>query len=408
MLAVRRWFRLVPAAAQANARVDLLAGVLYGAFTGLTLPFIPVMGRRLGASPLAVALLVASSAIVLLLSLAWARLLRPVHPVRLVVWPQVIGRALFLLMPLVHTPGLYVAVVVLYHGVASIASLGYARVMQEVYPTEARGRIMAIVRVGAGIAWIVASVAGGQAMQLVPFQWVFAVAGVFGVAGALVFGRMRVGPSAAEPMGRSLAGLRETLRRDPSFRRFLAAFFVFGFGAWMMGPAVPLLLVDVLHATNFQVGLLGAVAAGTSVLAFYQWGRLIDRRTAPGALVRIMLAGAVTPLVYLSALNPWMALVGGASDGLAGSGIELGWLAAVLQLSPPGAVAHYVAIFNTLLGIRASTAPFLTGVLVPYIGVRPIFAIALVCTLAGAYLMRRVSPRAGEEPSAHRGSTELT
>lgn len=153
MLPLDRWLRVVPGTARANARIDLLAAALFGAFAGLTLPFIPVMGCRLGASPLGVSLLVASQAVVLLLSLGWARIFRSAHPVRLAVWPQVAGRSLFLLMPFVGTPAVYVALVVLYYGIASIASLGYAQVMRAVYPEDVRGRIMGVVRVGMALSW---------------------------------------------------------------------------------------------------------------------------------------------------------------------------------------------------------------------------------------------------------------
>ncbi len=400
MVVLRRVFRQIPGTAQANARIDLVAALLFGAFAGLTFPFIPVMGRRLGAGPMAVSLLVASQAAVLLLSLVWAHLLRAVHPVHLVVWPQAIGRTLFLAMPLVHTPGPYVTLVLLYHGIASISSLGYAQVMRSAYPEEARPRIMATIRVGMGLVWIVSSLVGGQVMQLLPFQWVFAAAGILGTAGALVFTRVRLQQENETTEGATLAGVWGTLRGDRAFRGFLIAFFTFGFGVWMTGPAIPILLVDVLHASNFQVGLLGAITAGTSVLAYVQWGRLIERRKPAGALVIAFLVGTATSMIYLGAVQPWMALPAGVTDGVASAGIELGWLTAVLQFAPPGQVASYVAIYNTLLGIRASTAPFLAGLLIPILGVRVIFALAATLTLIAAVLMWRVTARsrAFDEP----------
>src|SRR5207245_122783 len=98
--------------------------------------------------------------------------------VRLVMWPALLGRLLFLFMPLVKTPAPYVVLIVLYHAVNSINTLGYAQVMRAVYPDDVRGRIMALVKVGMAAFWVLGSLAGGQLTQLVPFQWVFAVAGV--------------------------------------------------------------------------------------------------------------------------------------------------------------------------------------------------------------------------------------
>lgn len=201
------------------------------------------------------------------------------------------------------------------------------------------------------------------------------------------------------------AGIWQTLRDDRAYRGFLAGFFAFGFGAWLMAPAIPILLVDVLRATNFQVGLLGAVTSGTAVLAYYQWGKLIDRRTAPGALIIAFLTGTLTPLIYLIAVSPWIVLPAGVTDGFTSAGVDLGWLTAVLQYAPAGLASHYVAIYNTLVGIRGSTAPFLTGLLIPRIGVRAVFGIAAAFTLGGVWMMRRVAVFPGRPGGSGSGET---
>src|SRR5438876_49204 len=295
MTFLRRWLRVpMPPRTRANAQVDFLAAILYGAFGGLTLPFIPVMGRRLGATPLQVSLLVAAPAIVFLLSFWIVNAVRPVHPVRLVMWPALLGRLLFLFMPLIKTPAPYVALIVLYHGVNSINTLGYAQVMRAVYPDDVRGRIMALVKVGMAAFWVLGSLAGGQLTQLVPFQWVFAVAGVLGMASALVFSRVRTPDRIESPEHINPAVTWRILRTDAVFRP--------------------------------------------------------------------------------------------------------GWLAAVLHYAPPGQVLHYVTLFNTFVGIRAATAPFIAGALIPSIGARWIFGAGAVAQLIGMLLMRRVSaPRPAED-----------
>ncbi len=393
MLFVDRRLPQIPTRVRANARVDLLAAIFFGVFSGLTAPFISVMGRRLGASPLEVSLLVASPAIVLVLSLWWANVIRLTHPVSVVVYSTLLGRALFLFMPLIQTPEAYVILVVGYQLITSVGTLGYAQVMRSVYPEDVRGRTMAGVRVGMALVWITASLVGGRVMQQVPFQWVFAIAALGGMTSSVVFSRMRPPAIAEEEDQISLSRTWQVLREDRAFRRFLAGFFAFGFGAWLTSPAIPLLLVDVLHASNFQVGLLGAVTSGTWLVAYYYWGKMIDQRTAPGALTLVFLIGAMTPLIYLLAVTPWLVLLAGTTDGLTSAGVDLGWLTAVLQYAPPRQVRHYVGIYNTLVGIRGSIAPFLAGLLIPLIGIRPIFALAAGCILIGAATMRGVVSR---------------
>ncbi len=395
MALVDRALPQVPRRVRANARTDLLAAILFGLFGGLTIPFIPVMGRRLGASSLEVSLLVAAPAVVLLLSLWWVNVIRTTHAVSLVVWPSFVGRALFLLMPLVHTPAAYVGLVILYHAITSIGMFGYAQVMRWAYPADVRGRIMAGVRVGMAVAWVAASLVGGRVLQYLPFQQVFAAAALGGMASATVFSRMRT-RTPAEPVDRlSVSGTWVILRENRAFRRFLGGFFIFGFGSWLMGPAIPLLLVDELHASNFQVGLLGAVTSGMWLLSYHYWGKMIDRHTPTGAVATIFLIGTLTPLIYLLAPTSWVVLLAGVTEGLTSAGVDLGWLTAVLQYAPPQQVRHYVAIFNTLVGLRGSIAPVVTGLLIPHVGVRPIFALAAGFIVVGTRIMRGAAAHTG-------------
>ena len=389
---LRPW---IPAPARRNARIDIIAAAFFGLFGGLTSPFIPFMARdRLQASPLEVSLVVASQGIVLLLSLWFARFVRARHPVRLVAIPSFIARALLLLMPAVRTPEAYVAVVLGHYAIGSISALGYAQVMRAVYPPDVRGRIMGVVRVGMALMWIAASLIGGRVMQSVPFQWVFAVGGLFGMTSSVIFSRMRLPEDAPMEEPIDLSRTREILREDRSFRLFLTGLLVYGFGVWFISPAIPILLVDVLHATSFQAGLLSAVSSATWLFSYYYWGRMIDRRSAAGAMSLILFIGTITPTIYFISTNAWVVQLAGVTEGLTSAGFDLGWLTAILEYSPPGQIRHYVAIYNTAVGVRGTTAPFLAGAILPAIGVRAVFAIGISLALTGALILRRGIRRA--------------
>jgi MFS family permease len=390
----------VPPAVRRNARIDLAAAAFFGVFGGLTRPFVAFMARdRLGASAIEVSIVIAAEGLVLLLSLWFARFVRARHPVRLVIVPSIIARTLLLLMPAVHTPAAYVAVILGHYAIGSISTLGYAQVMRAVYPPEIRGRIMALVRVGMALMWIIASLLGGRLMQFLPFQWVFAAAGCFGVTSSLIFSRMRLPQDvpAEEPI--DLSRTREILRENRPYRLFLTGLLVYGFGVWFISPAIPLLLVDVLHATSFQAGLLGAVSSATWLFSYTFWGRMIDRRSAAGTMSVILFIGAITPTIYFLSTNAWVVQLAGVTEGLTSAGFDLGWLTAVLEYAPPGQIRHYVAIYNTAVGLRGSTAPFLSGALLPLLGpphvaVRVVFAIGITLSLSGALILRRAIRRA--------------
>src|SRR2546429_7244533 len=147
MTFLRRWLRVpIPPRMRANAQSDFLAAILYGAFGGLTLPFIPVMGRRLGATPLQASLLAAAPASVFLLSFWIVNAVRPVPPVRSLMWPALLGRLLFLFMPLIKTPAPYVALIVRYHAGGPSKPSAYRQVLGPATPVECGGASWARVR----------------------------------------------------------------------------------------------------------------------------------------------------------------------------------------------------------------------------------------------------------------------
>src|SRR2546430_7621395 len=96
----------------------------------------------------------------------------------------------------------------------------------------------------------------------------------------LVFSRVRTPDRIESPEHITPAVTWRILRTDTAFRPFLLAFFVYGFGGWLISPAAPILLVGDLRATNFQGRLLGAVTSALWMLFFYSWGKMIDQRTA--------------------------------------------------------------------------------------------------------------------------------
>src|SRR5437667_11912118 len=113
------------------------------------------------------------------------------------------------------------------------------------------------------------------------------------------------------------------LRTDTAFRPFLLAFFVYGFGGWLISPAVPILLVDDLRATNFQVGLLGAVTSALWMLSFYSWGKMIDQRTATNTTKVVFAIGTLTALLSFFSHNARLLPLAVLPDGLTAAGLDL-------------------------------------------------------------------------------------
>ncbi len=387
-----RLFRTLPPRARHAFLHDLAGAVLAGLFSGAVLPFAGVVARQLGAPPLWIAVLASAPALGFFLTAGWAPALASSNPVALVVWPAVIGRGLFLLAPWLAGPGPLVALVVGFHLVNGLTVPAYAEAVGRVLPADVRGRLVGAVRVGLSLSAVGASLLAGAAIQRFGYGPVFAAGSVFGVAGALVFRRIRLPRSGSER--RTPPPAWWTALHDPAFRPLLGATFVFGFGGWMMAPAIPLLLVDELRATNAQVGVLAATSSLASVVGFSVWGRYVDRRSGTTAMRTLLSAAVATPLLFLTAPHPWFALLAFASDGFFVAGLDLAWMAACMELAPPGRVAVYAAAYTVLMGLRGLTAPFVAGAVASALGPRPVFLVAAALIAAAGVMARRQLGRA--------------
>jgi MFS family permease len=376
----------IPPAARRAFLYDLGGAVLFGVFAGMVLPFLGVTARRLGATPLQVSLLTVAPAIGLALTAWWSVLIAGRNPIPFVVWPSVVARSLFLLAPLIPGPHVFVALVIGFHLVHSTILPAYATAIHTVFPREHRGRLLGLVRVGLSLASILGALVAGPALQRFGYQVVFPVAAVFGIASGLVFGRIRI-PDEPRPAERPT--MHEAWRvalADRRFRALLIITSVFGFGGWMMAPAIPLLLVDELGATNSQVGVLSAVMSACAVLSFFLWGRFIDRHSGLATIRLVFAIAILTPLLFYVAPSTWFALLPFATDGFVIAAIELAWMAAVMELAPRDKVSQYAGAYASLMGVRGIVAPLLAGVIAEAMGPRPVFLIAagLIATAAVA------------------------
>jgi MFS family permease len=124
--------------------------LLFTVFNGFTATFNGLILRRdLGASPLQLSILGSANAACLLGSLVLTRLIDSRRPLPWVVWPNLIARGLFLLVPLITSPWPFIAVRVAGNLLGTLASPAQVAVVQQVYPRAERGRALSAVRVAA-------------------------------------------------------------------------------------------------------------------------------------------------------------------------------------------------------------------------------------------------------------------
>jgi MFS family permease len=361
-----------------------------GVSAGALYPFLAVVARReLRASPYLIAALGAAWSVGNLFNPLVAHAIRNRVKLPYVVGFSVSGRVLYLLMPLAVVAPTFVALCCVAFAVGALATPAYAAVIRDAYPVERRGALMAIPRVLWVGGMMIGALVAGFALDHVGYRWVFPVAGLIGIVGAATFGRVGV---PAAPGIRDSSQTRfwdgfKLILTDRRFRRYAAAFFVFGLGNLLMGPVIPVFQVDVLNIETRWVGYLATTASATSMAGFLCWGRVLDRHGPFRLLLLVLAVAAVFPLTYALAHSVPILLIAAAARGMAMAGMDLAYVNAAMRFGPRDSTASYAALFAFLQALRGIPGPFVGAALNEWIGPRPVFLIALGLWCASALII---------------------
>jgi len=386
------WREFSPAVRRA-IRIDVSVTLLFAVCSGLTAPFTGLILRReLGASPFQLSVLGSANAACLLLSLALARIVDSRRPLPWVVWPTFLARGLFLLVPFVETPWPFVGMLVTATLLGTLVTPAQTALVALVYPPAERGRALGSVRTcGAAVGIALAGVAG-QILGWLSWRWAFPAAALIGMAASLRQRHLPVPDARAEAVDDRprLADAWRALRDDGGYRRLLMSAFVFGSGVWLMQPATPILLADVVKATTTQVGLLAGAGALAALGGNVVWGRLVDKRRSVQALRAVYLVGMLAPTTYAFCASVPSLVVGAAvAESLMATGLDLVWMLAVIEFAGPGRTAQYAAIASTLAGIRGVVAPLCGALLIETLGLQALYIISAALMGGGAILIGR-------------------
>ncbi|MGB9682762.1 MAG: MFS transporter, partial [bacterium] len=372
---------------------DLKASILAGIFLAFTGPFIGVIARKqLGATPFQLSFISATSGIGQLLTFYWGCLVRTrSNKVRMVTLPGIVSRSMFLFMPLVYSINLFLFLILMYQIISFISTPAYAEVIGLIYPGPLRGSLMGTVRMITNLVVIIATPIAGQLVSNLGFRWTFFIGALFGISSSIVFSRVELKVIPRQPEHNLY--IRKALSipfKDKVFGSYLAIFFMYGVGNWLSNPIYPIVLVDRLHATSLQVGLLSTFTSLFASLSYIFWGRYIDKNGAIRSLSVAFFIAVGVPLGYLLATNTSIFLLVCLSaiiSGVVNAGIDLGVMGTILKLSPKDEIPNYMALHSTFVGIRGIFGPFLGAFLYRFIDASGVFFINIVLILIGGFLM---------------------
>lgn len=391
--------KAIPEEARDAFRRDAWGGILGGIYNGAIFPFVGFIARdKLHASVALIGLMTAAPFIGNMFALFYANAMEGRRKMPYVVWSLVIARLLFILMLFATTDVYFAVVMSVIQIIATVSSPAYAAVLQEIYPSEHRGRIMAYIRVGLAFTTFASTLLVGQLLKqgTLDFTRIFPIAALFGVVGTLSFSTIKtahVDPNHPDNQRTStMRFLKDTMaifKEDRNYAWFALSVFVFGFGNLMVAPLYPVFQVDRLHISASQVAFLSNVTTIVWMVSYFYWGKYVDMRSPLKAVVVNVLLVSLVPLNYFLAKNVWMLLPTAVITGLTMGGVELSYFNSILHFARNGKESQYQALHSFLLGIRGTIGPFVGALMVTafrhqHVDIKYAFLVSMGMMLLGA------------------------
>ncbi|TVQ32769.1 MAG: MFS transporter [Phycisphaeraceae bacterium] len=345
----------------------------------------PIAQKSFAAGGLAIATIAAAPAMANITSFFWTRLLRGRERVRVANILQlcVIACVAGIALAPVNALGVAWIVVCVLAARSFMAGIITARsdLWRANYPRNARARatgkftiLTALIIVGAAMLIGTAmELAGDRAMWV--FRPMYLAAAVIGIAGAVVFSRLRWrGRAAVMAEERRLPdpgdtdpstprGMLKVLRQDVFYRRFMFAQFVLGMAN--LASEAPFIMA---LQREMELGYVNSIALAQAapfvmpVLTIPLWARLLDRvhivRFRAWHSWFFVGANLLTAIGFLME-NLAVLYAARILLGVAYGGGALAWNLGHHDFAPKHLASIYMGIHVTLTGVRGAIAPFL-------------------------------------------------
>ncbi|HRW05295.1 MAG TPA: MFS transporter [Caldilineaceae bacterium] len=374
----------LPADVRRNMHTEVLVALAYGAFYACTIPFIPVVLRRLGATTDMLALYAALQFLGSVTSSLSIIVMRRRRTMNVILACWFTARALFVLVAFFQGAVALIALGAIFWLLEGFVIPGYTRILQKIYPDNVRGKVMSTVRMGQVTAILLVTPLAGWALDHIGYPVLFPLACILGLGSVLLFMRLRVDEGPLPPrQTKTFAELGEIVRGDPRFRLYLFAFALFGLGTMLAWPVYPLVQVDRLQLSYSTIGLLGLVESIMWLLSYLIWGRFLDRRGGLAVMRATCAVSMLQPFFYIWAGSAWLLVPAFVARGIASGGFELGRINAGIQLADPERITEYAVIQSTTIGMRGIIAPLISALLLRF-GLPPtgIFVLSVCCMVA--------------------------
>jgi MFS family permease len=280
-------------------------------------------------------------------------------------------------LALLPVGGIGLAAFLILYGIARLLWAGIDTVRSVIwsvnYPRHLRARITGRIMVNGSIALAGSGLLLGWLLEHDDpwYRAAILAAAVSGLAGSVAFGRFRVRQEQrllADELTRlrggarfDLAGIRQLLASDATFRRYMLAMSIFGAGHLMLTPLLVVCIDDVLRASEMvQIAITAALPILVMPVAIQPWARFLDRHHVlvyRSVHAWIAVAGAVLLAIAILAGHSLLLWPGALLMGISLAAGSLGWSLGHNDFAPRGEETRYMALHVTLTGLRGLVAP---------------------------------------------------
>lgn len=325
----------------------------------------------------AVSFVTGASALANIVSFAWANLAHGRARVNLLVGLQAAFACAVGLIAFAPQAGgglvlTIVAVIlarILWAGVLTVRSAVWTSNYPRHVMAQMTGRIVVFSEVGMAAV----ALATGWVLDRRPelARWLYLLAALAGLIAAWRYRHVRVrreyrllAAEAGEGVHAapfSLAMVREILRADPTYRRYMYCMSLYGSGNLMVNGQLVVLFTDRLHmASTLQIWLLTALPLLLMPVFLPWWARMFDQGHVIEYRARqcwSLVVAVVLMSIAVIARQQWLLWPGSVAMGLSLAGANLGWNLGHNDFASLGRAQHYMGVHVTLTGVRGLIAP---------------------------------------------------
>jgi predicted MFS family arabinose efflux permease len=228
------------------------------------------------------------------------------------------------------------------------------------------------------------------------YTYVFAVGGVIGMIGLLLFSFMprnrelesRKAAPAPKASANPFADFFQIMGRDRFFRKYEIYFFMYGVAFLMTHPLFAPFVRHRLGANWQQASWIFVVIQSGVMIVFVPLvGRLLDRTNAVPVATLAFICLAFWPISLSVATSIEFAYAAAFFFGLGMAGVDIAWMLGAQTFASEDRIQSYHAIHVTMVGLRAIIAPFIGLGLMKIIGYHATFAFAGCLFLMAAVCM---------------------